>query len=106
MYEAEILVYGVMNLYSEAVNLSLENGKFALAKSYANMPEDDEVKKKLWLEIAINLLKQGRNVNEVINLTKESKVVKIEDLLPHFNEKIKIEDFKDEICESLKGYSQ
>jgi|JI61114C2RNA_FD_contig_71_1900856_length_3073_multi_2_in_0_out_0_3 hypothetical protein len=106
MYEAEILVYGVMNLFSEAVNLSLENGKFTLAKSYANMPEDDDLKKKLWLEIAINLLRQGRNVNEVINLTKESKVVKIEDLLPHFNEKIKIEDFKDEICESLKGYSQ
>lgn len=38
MYEAQILVYGLMELYSEAVNLALENGKFALAKSYANMP--------------------------------------------------------------------
>lgn len=95
MYEAEILVYGVMNLYSEAVNLALENGKIALAKSYANKPEVDDVKKKLWLDIASNLLKQGRNVSDVISLTKESKVIKIEDLLPFFNEKIKIEDFKD-----------
>lgn len=48
-----------------------------MAKSYANMPEYDDVKKKLWLDIASNLLRQGRNVNEVINLTKESKVIKI-----------------------------
>ena len=44
-------------------------------------------------------------MSDVISLTKESKVIKIEDLLPYFNEKIKIEDFKDEICDSLKGYS-
>lgn len=77
MYEAEILVYGVMNLYSEAVNLALENGKIELAKIYADKPEVDDVKKKLWLDIASYLLKQGRNVSEVIRLTKESKVIKI-----------------------------
>lgn len=32
-------------------------------------------------------------------------MLKIEDLLPFFNEKIKIADFKDEICNSLKSYS-
>ena len=39
-------------------------------------------------------------------MTKQSKVIKIEDLLPHFNQNIKIENFKDEICESLKSYSE
>ena len=105
MYEAQIQVYGMMELYSEAVNLALENGKFALAKAYANLPEYDDLKKKLWIEIAKNLLLQGKNVNEVISLTQESSVLKIEDLLPFFNEKIKIADFKDEICNSLKSYS-
>lgn len=33
-------------------------------------------------------------------------MVKIEDLLPHFNQNIKIENFKDEICQSLNNYSQ
>jgi len=36
------------------------------------------------------------NIKEVIEMTKETDdLVNIEDLLPHFNEKIKIEDFKD-----------
>lgn len=49
-------------------------------------------------------MKKGR-ISDVIELTKQSKVVKIEDLLPYFNQNIKIENFKDEICESLKSYS-
>lgn len=42
----------------------------------------------------------------MIELTKQSKVIKIEDLLPYFNQSIKIENFKDQICESLKSYSE
>lgn len=49
----------------------------------------------MWIEIAKHyLIKKGR-ISEVIELTKKSKVVKIEDLLPHFNQNIKIENFKD-----------
>lgn len=33
-------------------------------------------------------------------------MIKIEDLLPHFNENIKIEHFKDEICNSLRKYNE
>ena len=33
-------------------------------------------------------------------------MIKIEDLLPYFNQNIKIENFKDEICNSLKTYSE
>jgi archaellum component FlaC len=43
----------------------------------------------------------------VIDLTKQAdSLIKIEDLLPHFNENIKIEHFKDEICNSLKTYNE
>ena len=48
----------------------------------------------------------GNNIGSVINLTKETSFIKIEDLLPHFNESIKIEHFKDEICDSLKMYNE
>jgi hypothetical protein len=40
----------------------------------------------------------GNNIEEVTKLTKETNLLKIEDLLPLFNENIKIEHFKDEIC--------
>lgn len=33
-------------------------------------------------------------------------MIKIEDLLPEFNQNIKIEDFKDEICKSLRNYNE
>jgi hypothetical protein len=49
LHEAQILVYGNMGLYREAVNLALDNGQYPLAKEYANKPEYDDVKKKLWL---------------------------------------------------------
>lgn len=32
LHEAQILVYGNMGLYREAVNLALDNGQYALAK--------------------------------------------------------------------------
>ena len=105
MVEPQIIVYGKMYLYSEAVAFALENNKEELAKEYAEKPEYEDERKKLWIDIAKHyLVKKGR-VSDVIELTKQSKVVKIEDLLPFFNQNIKIENFKEEICESLKSYS-
>lgn len=48
---------------------------------------------------------KSQNIGEVIKLAEESKVIKIEDLLPYFNQKVKIENFKDQICDSLKSYN-
>ena len=44
----------MMGLYSEAVHLALENGHIDDAKIYANKPENDETKKKLWLQVKNN----------------------------------------------------
>ena len=77
-----------------------------MAKEYADKPEYEDEKKKLWIQIAKHYLVKKGKISEVIELTKQSKVVKIEDLLPYFNQNIKIENFKDEICESLKSYSE
>lgn len=77
MAEAQIIVYGKMYLYGEAVALALEHNKEELAKKYADKPEYEDERKKLWIEIAKHyLIKKGR-ISEVIELTKKSKVVKI-----------------------------
>ena len=39
MAEAQIIVYGKMYLYGEAVALALENSKEDLAREYADKPE-------------------------------------------------------------------
>ena len=76
-----------------------------MAKDYANKPEYEDERKKLWIEIAKHFLIKRSRISDVIELTKQSNVVKIEDLLPYFNQNIKIENFKDEICTSLRNYS-
>ena len=96
-----------MGLYTESVTLALDYGLIELAKEYAKKPEtNDDLRKKLWMLIAERLLKQNVAIDKVIELTKETDTIKIEDLLPHFNENIKIEHFKDEICNSLKNYNE
>jgi hypothetical protein len=110
LVKAQIMIYGMMGLYSEAVKLALDNRMIQEAKDYANKPDEnnsdsEDLKKKLWLEIAKYMLRAHESVDSVIKLTKESaNVLKIEDLLPFFNENITIESFKDEISASLKSY--
>lgn len=46
---------GMMEMYDEAVDLALESNNIDVAKIYANKPQVEEKKKKLWLKV-INLL--------------------------------------------------
>lgn len=101
----QISIYGMMGLYNEAVTLALENNEIEVAKIYAEKPENEDLKKKLWLQIAVHLFNKGTDIEQVIKLTKETNLIKIEDLLPYFNENIKIEHFKEEICNSLNEYN-
>lgn len=102
----QISIYGMMGLYNEAVTLALENNEIQVAMAYADKPKNNEdLKKKLWLQIAVHLFNKGTDIEQVINLTKETNLIKIEDLLPYFNENIKIEHFKEEICNSLNEYN-
>ena len=61
-----------------------------MAKEYANKPEYEDERKKLWIELAKHFLIKQSRISDVIELTKQSNVVKIEDLLPYFNQNIKI----------------
>ncbi|KAJ8378135.1 hypothetical protein AAFF_G00247730 [Aldrovandia affinis] len=84
-HRACVLVYRIMELYEEAVDLALQVD-VDLAKSCADLPEDDEeLRKKLWLKIA-------RHV--------------IEDILPFFPDFVTIDHFKEAICGSLEEYSR
>lgn len=106
LIDAQIIIYGMMGLYTESVTLALDYEMIDKAKDYASRPLDDDKKKKLWMMIAERLLKNNQSIDKVIELTKQADMIKIEDLLPHFNENIKIEHFKDEICNSLRKYNE
>ncbi len=105
MLRGQVLIYGLMNLFEEAVELAL-NFDLELAKTYAAKPEDDDpLKKRLWLRIAKHVVTGEGNIKKAMAFLKECSVLKIEDILPFFPEFTLIDNFKDEICESLETYN-
>jgi len=54
-----ISIYGIMGLYQEAITLSLQINQIDLAKANARKQDKPELQKKLWLQIARHLLKDG-----------------------------------------------
>jgi len=49
--------------------------------------------------------KLRRNIRHAIGFVRQCDVIKIEDILPFFPENTHIDDFKEEICASLKDYN-
>lgn len=93
----------MMELYEEAVSLALTGNHTDLAKYYASKPESKSVKGNLWIKIAKTQMNIEGEVNKLLRDNKDE--IKIEDLIPYFHDNIKINTFKDQICESLTRYN-
>ncbi|XP_023014330.1 vacuolar protein sorting-associated protein 18 dor isoform X2 [Leptinotarsa decemlineata] len=102
-----VQLFGLLGLWESAVDLAL-TVELDLAKKVANMsPEDDlELRKKLWLKIAHNVVKDKDNIEEAMHFLRQCDLIKIEDILPFFPDFVTIDHFKDAICNSLKEYNQ
>ena len=99
-----------------------------MAKKLANKPDDNKIKKKLWMKIAKYLFGyQGKRknktnqfslfyddksndpharkvkINEALKILDDSKL-KIDDLLPLFPPDEKVQDLKEHLCRCLKDY--
>ena len=105
--ESQIYLYSLLKMHTEAVALALENKKIELAKQNAKKPRDtdEELSRRLWLQIAIHHIKSS-NVREALIVMNESRLIKMEDLLPYFDEQDSISNFKDDICKTLAAYKQ
>ncbi|KAI1897288.1 hypothetical protein AGOR_G00081780 [Albula goreensis] len=101
-----VLVYRIMELYEEAVDLALKVD-VDLAKSCADLPEDDEeLRKKLWLKIARHVVQEEKDVKKAMNCLSSCNLLKIEDILPFFPDFVTIDHFKEAICGSLEEYNR
>lgn len=66
-----------------------------LAKSCADLPEDDEeLRKKLWLKIAKHVVQKEEDVKKAMNCLSSCNLLKIEDILPFFPDFVTIDHFK------------
>ncbi|KAI0830628.1 Pep3/Vps18/deep orange family-domain-containing protein [Trametes gibbosa] len=99
-------IYSKMGLWENSVDLALEKGDLELAKINADMPEDDDqLRKKLWLKIAKYVVQDKQDIKMAMRFLENTELLKIEDILPFFPDFVVIDDFKDEICTALEGYS-
>lgn len=118
-------IYAKMGLWESSVDLALEKGDLELAKINADMPpdEDCQLRKRLWLKIAKYVVQDKQDtktqvpqsVRTLMCLTysfcsamrflENTDLLKIEDILPFFPDFVVIDDFKEEICTALEGYS-
>lgn len=105
--DALIMLYGMLNNHSEAVAIALEHGNFALAKENAQKLEsiDESLARRVWLKIAIFMVKSS-DIESALEIMRESRLVKMEDLLPYFDDKVSISNFNDELCTALNGYKE
>ncbi|XP_069493612.1 vacuolar protein sorting-associated protein 18 homolog [Ambystoma mexicanum] len=105
-HHACVHVYRVMELYEEAVDLALQVD-VDLAKTCADLPEDDEeLQKKLWLKIARHVVQEEKDVKKAMVCLSSCSLLKIEDILPFFPDFVTIDHFKEAICSSLDAYNK
>ena len=89
--DALIFLYGMLDMHSEAVSIALEHGDFSLAKENAQKLEviDEALARRVWLKIAIFMVKHS-DIESALEIMHESKLVKMEDLLPYFDDQVSI----------------
>ena len=106
MYRACVIIYIILDLFHEAVELALEVD-IELAKMAANRPEDDkDLRKKLWLKIAKRMLQTTEDVADTMQSLDFGELLKIEDILPFFPDFQTIDHFRDVICRTLETYNK
>ena len=99
------LILALMGKYSEGVKEALndKNEKAdSIAKFIASNAPGEKLKKKLWIEIFF-----ANNHNEfkdAIKIIEESKILKIEDVLPYISDSIQFDEFKQQVKKCIVDY--
>jgi len=105
--EAQVRLYGMLEFYEEAVKLALKANKIELAKEYASRPNDEKIKKKLWLTIANVSMQNQEDMKTGLEIISESKgSLILNDVLSLISPKVKLKAFKDDLLAHLNSYKK
>jgi len=103
---AYALVLALMGKYTEAVQMALmqkdDNECQNIAKFIASNAPGEKLRKKLWTDIFSS--DDQNEFQQSLNIIKESKILKIEDVLPHLADSINMEEFKGQIAKCINEY--
>jgi hypothetical protein len=107
IFPAQAYSLAILGKYYDAIKVALDNNCIIIAKRIAKSVDDPKLKKQLWLEIFNNEIKiNGSNIHMALQTMNESEILKIEDVLPHLMDNIKIEVFKEEITSCITIYEK
>ena len=107
MKKAQIILYGILGVFSKSVELALECGDIELAKEYANKPMEKKVSRELWMGIAKHLFNtdnksagapREKRVQTALEFIRLNSKLKVEDLLEEFPKEAKVEEMKQHLC--------
>ena len=101
------LVLALMGKYSDAVRILLNQQNDdckKIAKFIASNTPGETLKKQLWIDIFS--YDSQKDFQKSLEIMKESKILKIEDILPHITDTIKIEEFKKQISNCINEYEE
>ncbi|KAL3097527.1 hypothetical protein niasHS_003975 [Heterodera schachtii] len=83
-----------------------ESGDVGVQKMEQQQQQVQEMRKRVWMEIAKSVIASGAPVEQCLALLKESRgAVRVQDVLAHFPEFHTIEHLREPICECLKQYT-
>ncbi|CAD8103565.1 unnamed protein product [Paramecium sonneborni] len=100
-----VYILQMLGDYENAIKKAIEIDLIDDAKNIALKCEDNNKQRQLWiLQIKLMLEKGGKYVKQIVQLTREIPLIKAQDILPYLTQNIKLDDFKDEICETLEEY--
>lgn len=104
--EPSVFLYCLLELWQPAVELALQFDAL-LAEKTASQTGDTAVRRQLWLLIAKHRIRSGDDVRTVLQvLHKCDGLLRIEDVLPHFDDFERIEHFKEAVIDALRQYNE
>jgi hypothetical protein len=102
---AQALVLALSGKQTEGVRIALfENTEESheIAKFIADTSQGEALQKKLWIDIFIYY--NQKEFKKGLDIMTESKILKIEDVLPYITNTITIEDFKPKVSKCINEY--
>ncbi|KAJ6240376.1 vacuolar protein sorting-associated protein [Anaeramoeba flamelloides] len=100
--QPSVFLYSEMGLYKQAVKLAL-TFDLKLAKIHAQKPRKEELRKKLTNIVAKYIAKKKKDLQGAITYLKQNSQIQIQNILPLFPDFDCIDDFKEEISNTLKS---
>ncbi|KAH3661334.1 hypothetical protein OGAPHI_006741 [Ogataea philodendri] len=114
--QSAIFIYSMLEEYEDALSLALSQDLLESALLVADKPKEPVERKKLWVRVAEVLIKkvvtnepleldigEGNKIRGVLKyLMEKCDLLTMKDLLPLFPDFVVIDDFKEEVVQSLE----